>query len=246
MKIWTYRSSHEEYNAIQVSLFFNSFIMLAGRHMYVCTQERRCNLEVATSLLPEADFETDSPSTFTLAAAISMFSKSVYLQLQVIRALCKIDSKLLCLIKTSQPMPLGYSQCSYLLLKKAVWQCICPHNFLWLSVTFIFFIKAHHLSTVKVNFASHYEYAFSSMVSDWYDNVQHLKFNYIDSANWNRMLLFGFNHVPIPLPPTTMDRNSLKLSPRKICKSSCREPLQKQTNKKRTTTNTNPLVVLAR
>lgn len=83
MKNWTYRSSHEEYNAIQVSLFFfNSFIMLAGRHMYVRTQERRCNLcnlEVATSLLPEADFETDSPSTFTLAAAISMFSKSVYL-----------------------------------------------------------------------------------------------------------------------------------------------------------------------
>lgn len=78
------------------------------------------HLEVATSLLPEADFETDSPSTFTLAAAISMFSKSVYLQLQVIRALCKIDSKLLCQIKTSQPMPSGYSQCSYQLLKKAV------------------------------------------------------------------------------------------------------------------------------
>lgn len=49
--------------------------------MYVCTQERRCNLQVATSLLPEVDFEADSPSTFTLAVAIGMSSKSIYLQL---------------------------------------------------------------------------------------------------------------------------------------------------------------------
>jgi len=76
----------------------------------MCAHKREgSTLQVATSLLPEADFEDDSSSTFTLAVAISMFSKSVYLQLQVITALCTIDSKLLCLIKTSQPMPLGYS-----------------------------------------------------------------------------------------------------------------------------------------
>lgn len=138
--------------------------LLAGRHMYVCTQERRCNLEVATSLLSEADFEAVSPSTFTLAGAISMFSKSVYLQLQVIRASHKIDSKLLCLIKTRQPMPLGYSQCSYLLLKKAVQQCTCPFYFLLLSVTFTFFTYTDSSTTIEVNFPSQYEHVLSQMV----------------------------------------------------------------------------------
>lgn len=73
-----------------LSVVLQFIITLAGRHMDACTQQRRCNLQVATSPLPEADSEADSPSTFTLAVAIRMFSKSVYLQLQVIRALYKI------------------------------------------------------------------------------------------------------------------------------------------------------------
>lgn len=177
MKNWTYRRSHEKRDAIWVSVLLRFIITLAGRHVDVCTQDRRCHPQVATSPLPEADSEADSPSTFTLAVAIRMFSKSVYLQLQVIRALCKIHSKLLCLIKTSQPMPLGYSSCTYLLLKKAVRQYCVLSIFSGCQSPLY---STYCSSTVKVNFALQYKCAFSSTVSDWM--MTNSVFNYISSS----------------------------------------------------------------